>query len=326
MLELNEVLDGIGMIGFALAGLLATQGRRMDPVGVFVATFTTAFGGGIVRDIMLDLRPFYWASHPQWVWFAIFLTLFAPVIIRRMRVRWRNALYVIADAVGLAFFSISSTITALATGANATTSVIIGVTTGVFGGLLRDVFLNRTPAVLSDRTPYATAAFIGCTLYALGAKLVYDPALLSPFCGSLIFFIRVSTYFQRLQLVSYRWLRRLVQPIRFPHFPGIVWDTEPNNSAGSGAPAARQEHANRSGKKRRPARVLTPSAPPPTPSSTASTTRPRSHDEAMVESPRAPESTSRTSDLRALKSYQRAHYRVPRQHNASSRHRNHTRR
>ena len=128
-----EVLDGIGMVGFALAGLLATQGRKMDPVGVFVATFITAFGGGMVRDIMLDLRPFYWASHPLYVWVAVFLTLFAPSIIRRMRVKWRNGLYVAADAVGLAFFSVGSTIMALNTGANATTSIILGVTTGVFG-------------------------------------------------------------------------------------------------------------------------------------------------------------------------------------------------
>lgn len=218
MLAFNEVLDGIGMIGFALAGLLATQGRKMDPVGVFGAVFTTAFGGGIIRDIMLDLRPFYWASHPQWVWFAGLLTVFAPIIIRRMRDRWRNALYVIADAVGLAFFSISSTITALSTGANATTSVLMGVTTGVFGGLLRDVFLNRTPAVLSDRTPYATAAFIGCVLYVIGTRFVYDPAVLSPFCGMLIFFIRISTYFQRLRLVSYSWLKPLFSPVRFPDF------------------------------------------------------------------------------------------------------------
>ena len=88
---------------------------------------------------MLDLRPFYWASHPLYVWVAVFLTLFAPSIIRRMRVKWRNGLYVAADAVGLAFFSVGSTIMALNTGANATTSIILGVTTGVFGGIGRSV-------------------------------------------------------------------------------------------------------------------------------------------------------------------------------------------
>lgn len=213
--SVNEVLDGIGMIGFALAGLLATQGRKMDPVGVFVATFTTAFGGGIVRDLMLDLRPFYWSSHPQYVWLAVLLTLFAPTIIRRMRVKWRNILYVAADAIGLAFFSVGSTITALNTGANATTSILLGVTTGVFGGLLRDVFLNRTPAVLSDKTPYATAAFLGCLTYVLGIHVVPEPAVMSTFCGSMIFFIRMATYYQHGRYVSYHWLGKLFSPMKF---------------------------------------------------------------------------------------------------------------
>lgn len=210
-----EVLDGIGMVGFALAGLLATQGRKMDPVGVFVATFITAFGGGMVRDIMLDLRPFYWASHPLYVWVAVFLTLFAPSIIRSMRVKWRNGLYVAADAVGLAFFSVGSTIMALNTGANATTSIILGVTTGVFGGLLRDVFLNRTPAVLSDRTPYATAAFLGCLIYVIVIRFYPDPTILGSFCGILIFCIRVFTYYQGSRHISYHWLGKLLTPIRF---------------------------------------------------------------------------------------------------------------
>ena len=73
-----EVADGIGMFGFAVAGLFASAGRRIDPVGVFVSVFTTAFGGGIIRDILLDLRPFYWLSHPQWIWMTLGLTILAP--------------------------------------------------------------------------------------------------------------------------------------------------------------------------------------------------------------------------------------------------------
>ncbi|MDY3115626.1 MAG: trimeric intracellular cation channel family protein [Sutterella sp.] len=213
---LTEVLDGVGMIGFALAGLLATRGRRMDPVGVFVATFTTAFGGGIMRDIMLDLRPFYWATHPQWVWFAAFLALFAPSIIRRLRDRWQTALYIVADAIGLAFFSVGSTITALSTGANNTTSIIIGVTVGVFGGLLRDVFLNRVPAVLSDRSPYASAAFVGCLAYTIAIRYYNNPALLSMLCGGLVFVVRLVTYYFDIKPISYHWLHRLQRLLHVP--------------------------------------------------------------------------------------------------------------
>ena len=163
--SLNDVVDGIGMIGFALAGLLATEKYRVDPVGVFVAIFSTAFGGGIVRDIMLDLRPFYWMSHPQWIWLAFVMTIFAPPLIRKTREGWRNIVYIWADAIGLAFFAVGSTATAWSHNQGAFVSVLIGVATGVFGGMLRDVFCNRLPAVLSDKKPYAAAAFLGGWLY-----------------------------------------------------------------------------------------------------------------------------------------------------------------
>lgn len=99
-----EVADGIGMFGFAVAGLFASAGRRIDPVGVFVSVFTTAFGGGIIRDILLDLRPFYWLSHPQWIWMTLGLTILAPVIVRRVQRFWQRRILLWADAVGLAFF------------------------------------------------------------------------------------------------------------------------------------------------------------------------------------------------------------------------------
>ena len=132
--SLNDVVDGIGMIGFALAGLLATEKYRVDPVGVFVAIFSTAFGGGIVRDIMLDLRPFYWMSHPQWIWLAFVMTIFAPPLIRKTREGWRNIVYIWADAIGLAFFAVGSTATAWSHNQGAFMSVLIGAATGVFGG------------------------------------------------------------------------------------------------------------------------------------------------------------------------------------------------
>ena len=101
-----EVADGIGMFGFAVAGLFASAGRRIDPVGVFVSVFTTAFGGGIIRDILLDLRPFYWLSHPQWIWMTLGLTILAPVIVRRVQRFWQRRILLWADAVGLAFFAV----------------------------------------------------------------------------------------------------------------------------------------------------------------------------------------------------------------------------
>lgn len=55
--------DFVGIVAFALAGILAAEGKNVDPVGVFVMAFTTAFGGGIVRDLIIDNRPMYWMGR-----------------------------------------------------------------------------------------------------------------------------------------------------------------------------------------------------------------------------------------------------------------------
>ena len=146
-----EVADGIGMFGFAVAGLFASAGRRIDPVGVFVSVFTTAFGGGIIRDILLDLRPFYWLSHPQWIWMTLGLTILAPVIVRRVQRFWQRRILLWADAVGLAFFAVGSCATSDRLGHPLIVSVLIGVVTGVFGGMLRDVFCAKLPCAFQRR-------------------------------------------------------------------------------------------------------------------------------------------------------------------------------
>lgn len=70
--------DLTGIVAFALAGILASVGRKLDPVGVYVMAFTTAFGGGIVRDVMIDNRPFYWLDKTGFMWVVLFMAIFAP--------------------------------------------------------------------------------------------------------------------------------------------------------------------------------------------------------------------------------------------------------
>lgn len=190
-----EVADGIGMFRFAVAGLFASAGRRIDPVGVFVSVFTTAFGGGIIRDILLDLRPFYWLSHPQWIWMTLGLTILAPVIVRRVQRFWQRRILLWADAVGLAFFAVGSCATSDRLGHPLIVSVLIGVVTGVFGGMLRDVFCAKLPSVLSNEEPYASVAFAGCWVYLglVHAEIVpADIALWG--CCALIMIVRMASF------------------------------------------------------------------------------------------------------------------------------------
>lgn len=159
--------DFAGIVAFALAGILAAEGKNVDPVGVFVMAFTTAFGGGIVRDLIIDNRPMYWIAHEEYVWVTLLMTAVAPVVIRRFRDKTLHTLFVWSDAVGLGFFAAGGTSLSLTAGLPALASVLMGVCTGVFGGLLRDVFLNRLPMVMSDKQPYASAAFAGGWVYVL---------------------------------------------------------------------------------------------------------------------------------------------------------------
>lgn len=99
-----ELVDFIGMIGFIMAGLMAAVGKKVDPVGVFVAMFATGFGGGFIRDLILDLRPFYWIKSSYLIWVIVVLTLLAPKIKLYLKIKWQKRIWIWADAVGLAFF------------------------------------------------------------------------------------------------------------------------------------------------------------------------------------------------------------------------------
>lgn len=175
-LQLLPLLEFIAVLAFALSGFMEAEQKKVDPVGVFVVAFLTAFGGGTLRDLLLDRRPFYWVQHEGYVLIILVLTIFAPVVLRLMHRHLPFWLFILADAVGLGIFSVAGTALAREAGLPLLSSTMIGVVTGVFGGVLRDVILNEVPMVLKDAKPYATAAFAGCWLYlgvtALGVDAI----------------------------------------------------------------------------------------------------------------------------------------------------------
>ena len=172
----TEWVDTIAMLGFSFAGILAARGRGVDPEGAFILAFTSAFGGVTVRDMLLDIRPFYWVSHEAFTWLIICFTIFAPVIAARLSDRIARELFLWADAVGLGFFSASATVLAWESGIPPLSCTLVGVITGIVGGIFRDVLLNRLPAALSDRKPYGLAAFIGWWIPARAGSLPQQPS------------------------------------------------------------------------------------------------------------------------------------------------------
>jgi len=166
-LRLTPAIELVAVLAAAFSGFAEARKKKMDVVGVFVVAFITAFGGGTLRDLLLDRRPFYWVQHYEYVIVILVLTILVTPAMRlahRLVPHWA---YVTADAIGLGFFSIAGLTLALQADMPWIIAAMLGVVTGVFGGVLRDVILNEVPMVLRDGKPYALAAFLGCCLCLL---------------------------------------------------------------------------------------------------------------------------------------------------------------
>ena len=156
------IIEISAIVVFAISGLIEAVRKRMDVIGVFAVAFVTAFGGGTLRDVLLDRRPLFWVQHQEYVWLVLALALIGPLLLGVIRHQWVDRMMQATDALGLGLFAVSGASLALAAGMPLIVVALMGVITGVFGGVLRDVLCNEIPVVFHDHQPYALCAFCGC--------------------------------------------------------------------------------------------------------------------------------------------------------------------
>ena len=168
MLDTNWLLlngtilfEVIGTLAFALSGLIEAARKKLDLVGMAMVSGLAAFGGGTLRDILLDRRPFFWVENEIWVWILILICVGALLFMRSRHLEPTARAMQWPDAIGLGAFTAGGTQLALSAGLPAVISVIMGVLTAIFGGVLRDIVVNEIPKAFSDHIPYAVIAFTG---------------------------------------------------------------------------------------------------------------------------------------------------------------------
>jgi uncharacterized membrane protein YeiH len=165
---LDELITGItiaGLAAFTVSGVIEAKRKDMDAFGCMSVAFVTALGGGTVRDVLLGRYPLFWIANE---WYAIGIFALAAVLYYSARyIKMSARAVLIPDALGLGLFSVTGATFALEAHTSYFIASILGVITGVFGGVLRDVICNEIPMVFARTQLYATCALAGAWTYIL---------------------------------------------------------------------------------------------------------------------------------------------------------------
>jgi uncharacterized membrane protein YeiH len=164
---MQHIFEHFGVLVAAITGVLAARGKQVDLFGVMVLALVTAFGGGTVRDLTLGGKvTVFWVHDPG---YFINATLTAVVVFYLVRFHaLSGTVLMVADAFALALFTVVGARKAMDVGVAGSIAVVMGVITGVVGGIMRDVLLGEIPMVFRrEICLYATAAFFGATLFVV---------------------------------------------------------------------------------------------------------------------------------------------------------------
>jgi len=191
------ILDIIGTIAFALSGYIISSRANYDLLGIILISFISAFGGGVVRDIIIGITPFlFTATYP----IVVAFTVIAVAILFKYKHKEKledNKLFVIADTIGLSSFAYTGAIAGIAAGLNIAGVVFLGLFTAIGGGMIRDVIMNKEIYTLKEGF-YGTVAIIV-------ALLVYFFNLLALVSFYYTFLILVIGFILRILAIKYNW-------------------------------------------------------------------------------------------------------------------------
>nr|WP_262918916.1 trimeric intracellular cation channel family protein [Mediterranea sp. ET5] len=189
-----QVLEFIGTFAFAISGIRLASAKQFDWFGAYVVGVATAIGGGTIRDLMLDVTPFWMTNSIYLICSA--LALVGVILFGKFLIRQQNTFFLF-DTIGLALFTVVGVEKTLALHFPLWVAIIMGTITGAAGGVIRDVFINEVPLIFRKEI-YAIACVIGGLVYGLCHWLGLAMTVTELVSG-------VSVFMARILAVKYHW-------------------------------------------------------------------------------------------------------------------------
>lgn len=201
-----EIVEAAAVIVSAIAGMIIASNKRMDLVGTFALACVNAFGGGTLRDLLLDNRPFYWMAN--WWFFLAILAIAIPFVYSVRVFKLTTAVHrrsVKTDAIGLGLFTITGAGIALSHDAPLVVAVLMGVVAGTTGGVLRDIVVNELPDLFRPGALYATASLAGALTFVgcLYEKLDYTSSAVAG--AAVVVLLRLVSVRLGVRMPTPRW-------------------------------------------------------------------------------------------------------------------------
>lgn len=160
-ITLTLILDLLGTFAFALSGIRLASKKEIDWFGAFVIGLVTSIGGGTLRDLLLDVTPFWMTNHTYFLTTAVALA--AVLVFKEKLLKWNNTLFIF-DTIGLGLFTIVGITKSLDAELSFGVCIAMGTITGTVGGVIRDILLNEVP-LLFKKDIYALACIAGGLVY-----------------------------------------------------------------------------------------------------------------------------------------------------------------
>lgn len=194
--NLNSIIDYLGTFAFAISGIRLASLKHFDLFGAYMIGLVTAIGGGTVRDLLLDVTPF-WMLQPSYI--VITGIALAASLAFKKTIRILGTTLFLFDAVGLGLFVVVGIEKSLAAGFPYWVSIIMGMITGTIGGVIRDVLVNEVP-LLFRKDIYAIACIAGGIVYTVLAYARVDHNIVQLLAAATVISLRIVAIRYGLQM------------------------------------------------------------------------------------------------------------------------------